>query len=170
MKSLFVLVLALGCTVLAADDGVWLDVPFVRQEANGCGAASLAMILEYWDARGLPHDARDIQRQLYDARRKGITADAMRQYLEAHDFRAFAFPGQWADLRHHVALGRPLIVALRVGADSFHYAVVAGASDTTVSLNDPADRKLRVLSRADFEKKWTATGQWTLLAVPLPKS
>jgi ABC-type bacteriocin/lantibiotic exporter with double-glycine peptidase domain len=63
-----------------------------------------------------------------------------------------------------------LIVALKVGADSFHYAVVAGASATTVSLNDPADRKLRLVSRADFEKKWAASGQWTLLAVPLPKS
>jgi ABC-type bacteriocin/lantibiotic exporter with double-glycine peptidase domain len=170
MKAALVIALAFGCAALSAADGVWLDVPFIRQEANGCGAASLAMILDYWDAPGLPHDAADIQRQLYDAKRKGIAADRMREYLEAHGFAAYAFSGQWADLRHHVALGRPLIVALKVGADNFHYAVVAGATDTSVSLNDPADRKLRLLSRADFEKKWAAAGQWTLLAVPLRKS
>ena len=94
----------------------------------------------------------------------------MQRYLEDHAFSVFAFSGQWADLRHHVDQGRPLIVAMKVGADSFHYAVVSGASDTTVALNDPADRKLRRYSRADFEKKWLAAGQWTLLAVPLPGS
>jgi hypothetical protein len=47
---------------------------------------------------------------------------------------------------------------------------VAGVGDATISLNDPADRKLRLYSREDFEKRWLATGQWTLLAVPVPKS
>ena len=164
-----VLTVALGCmATLAASDGAWLDVPFVRQEVNGCGAASLAMIMDYWRGHGTDSaDARAIQRQLYVPERKGIPADAMQRYLESHGFHAFAFSGEWADLHHHVDLGRPLIVALRVGADSFHYAVVAGASDSEVALNDPADRKLRRYSRADFEKKWSAAGQWTLLAVPL---
>jgi ABC-type bacteriocin/lantibiotic exporter with double-glycine peptidase domain len=80
----------------------------------------------------------------------------------------FAFSAEWSDLRHHLDRGRPLIVALKTGADSFHYAVAAGASESTISLNDPADRKLRLYSRADFEKRWAATERWTLLAVPLP--
>jgi predicted double-glycine peptidase len=169
--SLFLFML--GSAVLPATDSVWLDVPFVRQEANGCGAASLAMIVDYWRAHGMTPaaaDVRDIHRQLYVPQRKGIPADAIQRYLEDHAFSVFAFSGQWADLRHHVDQGRPLIVAMKVGADSFHYAVVSGASDTTVALNDPADRKLRRYSRADFEKKWLAAGQWTLLAVPLPGS
>jgi alkanesulfonate monooxygenase SsuD/methylene tetrahydromethanopterin reductase-like flavin-dependent oxidoreductase (luciferase family) len=94
----------------------------------------------------------------------------MPRYLEAHGFTAFTFSGEWADLRHHVEQGRPLIVALKTGADSFHYAVVAGVGVATISLNDPADRKLRLYSRGDFEKRWLATGQWTLLAVPVSKS
>ena len=28
--------------------GVWLDVPFVKQEKNGCGAASIAMVMQFW--------------------------------------------------------------------------------------------------------------------------
>lgn len=169
MKGL--LIVFLGCAAaLTATDGAWLDVPFVRQEGNGCGAASLTMLVDYWRDHGLTPetaDARAIQHQLYIPERKGIPADAMQRYLEAHGFRVFAFSGEWADLRHHVDLGRPLIVALKLGKDSFHYAVVAGASDTTVALNDPADRKLRLLSRADFEQEWLGAGQWTLLAVPL---
>jgi predicted double-glycine peptidase len=163
-------VLVAGVATLSAADGVWLDVPFIRQEADGCGAASLAMLMDYWShgTARMPADAREIYRQLYTPDRKGIPAGAMQQYLEDHGFRAFAFAGEWTDLRHHVDLGRPLIVALKTGADSFHYAVVAGASDSTISLNDPADRKLRLYSRGDFEKRWLAAGQWTLLAVPVP--
>jgi ABC-type bacteriocin/lantibiotic exporter with double-glycine peptidase domain len=170
----------LGLFVLAAlvvpsraAEGVWLDVPFIAQEAEGCGAASLAMVMDYWRDHGMtaaPADAPEIFRQLNDRDRKGIPASAMQRYLETHGFTAIAFAGEWIDLRHHAERGRPLIIALKTGADSFHYAVVAGVSDSTISLNDPADRKLRLYSREDFEKRWQATGQWTLLAVPVPKS
>jgi ABC-type bacteriocin/lantibiotic exporter with double-glycine peptidase domain len=170
---LFVVVLAACFATLAAADGVWLDVPFIAQEPQACGAASLAMVMDYWRGHGMtaaPADAPEIFRELNAPDRKGIPAEAMPRYLEAHGFTAFTFSGEWADVRHHVEQGRPLIVALKTGADSFHYAVVAGVGDATISLNDPADRKLRLYSREDFEKRWLATGQWTLLAVPVPKS
>ncbi len=162
---------------LIASDAVWLDVPFVHQDANACGAASLAMVLDYWrdhrdpaEKRATPPaDPQAIQRQIYVPERRGIPADSMRRYLETTGFQAYSFSGQWEDLRHHIALGRPLIVALKTGSDSFHYAVVAGASDSSVALNDPADRKLRLYSRAEFEKRWASAGAWTLLAVPIPK-
>jgi len=167
-----------GGAVLSAAEGVWLDVPFVRQQANACGAASLAMILDYWREHRAPEEKRStpradpeaIHRQIYVPKRKGTPADSMRRYLEAHGYRAFSFSGQWDDVRHHIGRGRPLIVALKTGSDSFHFAVVAGAGDTTVAVNDPADRKLRIYSRADFEKRWIAAGRWTLLAVPRPSS
>ena len=171
------LVLAAGCSLLRAGEGVWLDVPFVHQETNGCGPASLAMILDYWREHRAPAeklvtplaDPKGIQHRLYVPERKGTPADSMRQYLESQGYRAFAFSGQWEDVRHHLGLGRPLIVAIRTGSDSFHFAVVAGVSDSSIALNDPADRKLRRYSRADFERKWLGTGGWTLLAVPLVK-
>jgi ABC-type bacteriocin/lantibiotic exporter with double-glycine peptidase domain len=54
---------------------------------------------------------------------------------------------------------------MRSGGES-HYVVVAGVSEGAVEMNDPADRKLRKISRGEFEKKWRAAGNWTLLAVP----
>jgi hypothetical protein len=33
-------------------------------------------------------------------------------------------------------------------------------------LNDPAQRKLLKHDRSGFEKQWSATGKWTLLALP----
>src|SRR6185437_7320853 len=36
--------------VFAQSSGVWLDVPFVHQEKDGCGAAVIAMLMEYWQS------------------------------------------------------------------------------------------------------------------------
>ena len=155
---------------MARGAGLWLDVPFVKQVENGCGAAALSMTMEYWSHQGAPvdtgaADAGRIQGELYTAERHGILASAMRRYLEDHGFQALVFPGRWNDLAAQLEKGRPLIVALRSGGEA-HYVVIAGVSDDAVEMNDPAGRKLRKMGRAEFEKKWRAAGNWALLAVP----
>jgi ABC-type bacteriocin/lantibiotic exporter with double-glycine peptidase domain len=154
-------------TALAASraaDAIWLDVPYIAQEKNGCGSAALAMTLRYW---GRQADAARIQRELYSPAENGIPAAAMKGYLEGQGFEAHVFRGEWQDLLHHLSLGRPLIVCFKPSRNSaLHYAVAAGAGDGIVALNDPADRKLRKWDRAAFEKSWRAASNWTLLAVP----
>jgi hypothetical protein len=61
-----------------------------------------------------------------------------------------------------------LIVALKPGSGPLHYVVVAGLDEreNVVMLNDPAQRKLLKSGRADFEKEWSGTHNWMLLAVP----
>ena len=165
------------CGLLAAEapPGVWLDVPFVKQQKNGCGAASIAMVMQYWQrqqgqAPGEGADAKRIQRALYSPRARGTYASTLEQYLHNHGFRTFAFRGDWNDLNEHLAKGRPLIVALKpaAGGVPLHYVVVAGldGEQGLVLVNDPAGRKLLKQERSDFEKKWNAAGNWTLLAVP----
>jgi ABC-type bacteriocin/lantibiotic exporter with double-glycine peptidase domain len=160
-------------TVLAGQQpGVWLDVPFVSQEKNGCGAASIAMVMQYWGrqqgGRSAGDDAEQIQRTLYARHAQGIYASDMERYLQQHGFRTFAFAGEWKDLKQHLEKGRPLIVALKSGHSSLHYVVVAGldSQQDMVLKNDPAERKLLKQKRSNFEKEWKAAGNWTLLAVP----
>jgi ABC-type bacteriocin/lantibiotic exporter with double-glycine peptidase domain len=169
------LVLCLCGIVFAAAPGSWLDVPFIRQEKDGCGAATLAMVMQYWrkqQARPVDSsaDAAEIQRTLYSSKDHGIRASAMERYLEQHGFQIFAFAGKWEDLEQHLAKGRPLIVALKPSAmeSSLHYVVVVGTDPEhgLVLLNDAAQRKLLKQERASFEKQWSATGRWTLLALP----
>ncbi|MGH9769038.1 MAG: C39 family peptidase, partial [Blastocatellia bacterium] len=154
---------------------VLLDVPFVKQEKDGCGAASIAMVMQYWLKRqGRPisesADATEIHRALYAPEARGVYASAMERYFQQHEFRTFPFRGEWNDLQQHLRKGRPLIVALKPsGADSpLHYVVVAGLDSRgeIVLLNDPAQRKLLKQDRSDFEKQWGGTNQWTLLALP----
>ncbi len=154
----------------AASSNLWIDVPFVAQEENGCGSASLAMLIGYWSRHGVqraaPPDAPAIQRELYVAAQHGIPAASMQRYLENAGFRTFMFRGEWQDLERQIARGRPLIVAFDGGGSTLHYAVATGIEDGAVALNDPAEGKLRKHSRTEFERRWSATGYWTLLAVP----
>jgi ABC-type bacteriocin/lantibiotic exporter with double-glycine peptidase domain len=163
--------------VLAASGsgGVWLDVPFVKQEKKACGAASIAMVMRYWlkqQSRSANEsiNVEEIQRALYSPGTSGIHASAMADYFRQHGFRTFQFRGEWADLQQHLQKGRPLIVALKPSAldSSLHYVVVAGMDwkRELVLLNDPAQRKLLKQDRSGFEKQWSATGRWTLLALP----
>ena len=161
-------------SLLAADlPGVWLDVPFVKQEKDGCGAASIAMVMQYWQAqRGQPandtSDASQIQRTLYSAKAHGIYASDMERYFQEKGFRTFTIRGEWKDVEQHLGKGRPLIVALKpASGGALHYVVVTGLGPAVVMVNDPAQRKLLQQDRPSFEREWSAAGKWTLLALPL---
>jgi ABC-type bacteriocin/lantibiotic exporter with double-glycine peptidase domain len=153
----------------------WIDVPFVKQPPEGCGAASISMLLQYWSRKTghtypVSSDVDKIQSALYSKREKGISGSSMQKYFKQAGFDAYPFRGQWQDLSHHIAKGRPLIVGLAAsGAERpLHFVVVVGVDDQHgyVLVNDPAQQKLLRLSRQNFLSEWGVTGDWTLLAVP----
>jgi uncharacterized protein YvpB len=150
----------------------WIDVPFVPQQKDGCGAASIAMVMQYWEHRqGQPlrpeAEPAQILRALYSGPAHGIYASAMVSYFQHSGYRAFVFAGATADLERQLAEGRPLIAAVQSGS-SLHYVVIAGLDEPRqlVLVNDPAQRKLLKEDQSQFEREWNATGHWTLLAVP----
>jgi len=153
-------------------------VPFVHQPHQGCGAASLAMVMQYWAqqqrrAPGPESHVATIQRELYSPAKHGIPASSMTRYLRAHGFEVFALNGRWSDFETQLAKGRPLIVALRPeGQWELHYVVIDGVDPARglVTMNDPEERKLLSEERARFEKEWKATDNWMLLAVPASAS
>lgn len=157
---------------------MWLDVPFVKQTEEGCGSASLSMLLQYWGAHGTAisagrADAGSIQQKLYSRKARGIFASGMQRYLTESGFRVFAVSGAWSDLRQYLSQGQPLIISIqpRTKKTSLHYVVVTGIDweHEAVFLNDPARGKLLRVQRAEFEKEWQGAGNWMLLAVPEAK-
>jgi ABC-type bacteriocin/lantibiotic exporter with double-glycine peptidase domain len=168
-----VLLCLCGFAFSAEPTAIWLDVPLVKQTRDGCGAASIAMVMQYWSSHGARISATAaepdaILRKLYSPEAHGIYASKLEGYLRQNGFRTYAIRGRWEDLEQHLQKGRPLIVALKPGASSQHYVVVAGVDEqqSLVMLNDPAQRKLLKTDRADFEKEWSGTHEWMLLAVP----
>jgi ABC-type bacteriocin/lantibiotic exporter with double-glycine peptidase domain len=180
LVRLILLILALAGAsgvVCGAPAALWLDVPFVSQPKEGCGAAVISMVTQYWAKQDMQTPAGDtdvsrIQAALYSARAGGISASAMTSYFRENGFRTFAIQGGWEDLEHHIALGRPLVVSLAPPgrAQPLHYVVVTGVDTQRgfVFLNDPAQGKLVRRSREAFAAEWKAAGNWTLLALPWP--
>ena len=136
------------------------------------------MLMQYWDHQlKVPStessDVSVIQQQLYSRKDRGIPASSMQQYLQQHGFKAFELHGTWNDIEQQLQKGRPLIAALKPqGQNELHYVVIDGVDTTRglVKMNDPAERKLLSEERATFEKDWSATQNWTLLAVPAQSS
>jgi ABC-type bacteriocin/lantibiotic exporter with double-glycine peptidase domain len=156
-----------------ASVGVWLEVPYVHQEKDGCGSAALAMVLRYWQTKNVPiaeerSDPAKIQRELYAAKPRGIYASDMERYMRDSGFDVFAFRGEWSDLRTHILKGRPLIAGLKRKGQPAHYLVIVGIDPENAAalVNDPEQGSMLRIERAEFEKSWQGTENWTLLAVP----
>jgi ABC-type bacteriocin/lantibiotic exporter with double-glycine peptidase domain len=178
-RLLFVWTLASTLAILVradsvAEPGFWLDVPFVRQDKNLCAAASVSMVLQYWqkasparssiEVPSFPH----IAEALRASESKGVPGTQMKAYLASLGYQVFVFKGRWEDIESHISKGRPLIAALGNRGALDHYVVLTGWNDpeNVVLVNDPARRKLLKLDRTDFQKAWEQTSCWTLLTLP----
>jgi ABC-type bacteriocin/lantibiotic exporter with double-glycine peptidase domain len=159
--------------------GAWIDVPFVAQTRDGCGSASISMVIRYWENRSgqtapVTSNPEKIQAALFSPAAGGIPASMMRKYFQDIGYHAFAFQGEWSDLKHHLEQGRPLIVGLRASSahGPLHYVVLVGIDSERgyIFVNDPAQQKMLRVSREGFESEWSSTHNWTLLAVPRAKN
>lgn len=165
------LVPVLSCVLAAAPSNERLNVPFIHQQKNGCGAASVAMVAQYWEGQSAASaatlSAEKVYQDLYDSNRKGILLVDMRRYLQEQGFQAFTIRGQVADLQQHVDKGRPIIVGLKPGKSKrIHFAVLLGFEGDHVWLNDPTKKKATRQKQTDFVNQWAAGDRWMLLASP----
>ena len=159
-----------GIVVLLAalSSATWIDVPFTRQDKNGCGPASVWMVMEYWGKSS--QSLEEIHSILYSKEAGGVFASDIEEFLSERGFHTAAFSGEWNDLTESISRGRPLVVSLEANARGtpLHYVLVVGVDESQqlVLVNDPAQRKLLPMARSDFEQRWEAMNRWTLLAVP----
>ncbi len=176
---IFVLLLAsaawTGLPLAAEAPAIWIDVPFVPQVSDGCGSASISLVLQYWankNGQASPDFANPekIQTALFSPAKGGIAASRMQAYFQESGYRTFAFRGEWRDLEHHLEQGRPLIVSLKASGPlgPLHYVVVVGMDSQRgyLFVNDPAQQKMLRVSRQGFESEWNSAHHWTLLVVP----
>jgi hypothetical protein len=154
----------LSLTLLMA--AIPLQVPFVLQERDTCGAAALAMVMRYWGAEA-SHDA--IADALVEGDLRGIRGSRLADFARERGMVAIAFAGETRILRDHLAKGRPLVVAIDAGRGRLHDVVVVGFDDgrREVVVHDPARGAGRRLGVVEFERQWAASGRWTLLVQPV---
>jgi ABC-type bacteriocin/lantibiotic exporter with double-glycine peptidase domain len=151
---------------LLAAAQVQLAVPFVPQDKDTCGAASLTMVMRYW-GDDVTHD--HVVSAIVEASHPGIAGSRLEAFARARGYLALAYASDAAQLRESLEKGRPLIVALRVGKGLDHDVVVTGLdAEGAVTLHDPAVGRDRQVAKAEFEKRWSGTGHWALLVLPQP--
>lgn len=140
-----------------------LAVPYVSQSPELCGGAALAMVLRYWGVTGV--QPQDFAGSL-EADGTGIPTRALQRLAEERGFQAFAFGAGRAEAVHHLAQGRPLIALLASAPGRHHYVVMLNWEHERVWVHDPAVGPFRTLSEAEWQRRWSATGGWTLLLLP----
>ena len=145
------------------DPLVVLDVPYVPQSEDMCGAAAVTMAFRYWGATDVrmsdfePLVARD---------GSGIAAsDLLRATLEM-GWEAVPFTGDLNAVSDQIGRGRPVIALIAVGGGRFHYVTVVGRLEKAVVYHDPAVSPYQMMDTLDFKTAWAESGYWTLLVLP----
>ena len=129
-----------------AKPGFWIDVPFVRQAKNLCGAASVSMVLQYWHKASPAGGSIEVpffSRHCRGSRFVGIEGRTRQpdERLSGLDWvSGLCFQGSLGGYRSHISKGRPLIAALGNRGALDHYVVVTGWNnpENVVLVNDPA--------------------------------
>ncbi len=142
-----------------------LDVPYVHQRKDTCGAAALAMVLQYWGV-AVSHD--EVAGELLQPELRGIAGSRLAEFAAGRGMTAVAHAGDVDHLRDHVGKGRPMIVAWAMGRGRHHDVVVIGFDDDRrrVIIHDPARGAAKAIDLDTFNRRWAGAGYWTLLVAP----
>jgi len=161
---------AVSAHQIAADPG-WVVVPrvsLVRQAGpSDCGAAALAMVLDYWQR---PMSVGAIDARNPEAVMHGWRAGQLRDLARERGLQSFVVSGGFNDIDHEIRQGRPVVVGVikRYGDKPLaHYEVVIGIHNEKrrILTLDPADG-WREDSLEGFAREWAPTQRVTLVFLP----
>lgn len=169
---------ASGCTYLGSakdfdsaelrSTSGWISVenvsPLLQEDEMDCGAAALAMVMNYW---GVPTTIEDVTAVHPPAPERGIGAGDLRDYARSKGLKSFLFHGKVEDLEKELSRRRPVMVGLvkrHVTAVVTHYEVVVAIHPErkTVVTLDPA-HGWRQNSFEGFWGEWEPAGRVTLV-------
>lgn len=121
------------------------------------------MVLRYWGE----HDVTaDTFAPLVDRSAAGIRTGALVAELNRRGWMTTAVAGTDPLLTGELAAGRPVIALIQDRPGTFHYIVLVAVTADRVILHDPARAPFRVLSRAEFDRRWKASDRWMAVVTP----
>jgi hypothetical protein len=158
---------ALLSIAIALQPRALLDIPYLTQTPELCGGAAVAMVLRYWGERQV--FAEDFASLVVPAER-GIPTGALVEAVRARDWQVTVVGSDSRNPRSQIyaAIDRkqPLIALIEVAPRTYHYIVIAGATEKEIVVHDPARSPFRVLPWESFERAWAAAGRWMMLVLP----
>jgi tetratricopeptide (TPR) repeat protein len=171
------LLLLAGCAQLPQDRGdgapgslervELAQVPFIAQEDQQCGPASLAMVLQ---AAGRKVTAEELSPQVYLPGREGSLQVEMLAATRRQGLVAYPIEGGLKALYAEVAAGNPVVVLQNLGLSwlpVWHYAVVIGFDGGLGEILLHSGTTPRMgMSTAVFARTWKRSEEWAMLALP----
>ena len=144
-----------------------LAIPFVPQDDNLCGPATLAMVLR---AAGLAGEMGSLTEQVYLPGREGSLQIEMLAATRRHGALAFTLPPRLQAVAEQLASGTPVALLLNLALPwipRWHYAVWTGYDlDTGRAWLHSGTRAHTEWPLATLEHTWVRAGAWALVALP----
>jgi len=143
-----------------------VGVPFIRQEANSCGPATLAMAMQWAGKDILP---QELLSQVFSQSEKGSLQSDMISASRRQGMMAVAIEGLPALLKE-IEAGHPVIVFENLGVSwmpQWHYAIVFGYNlqEKKILMHSGPDA-FKEEDMADFELSWRLGQYWGLVILP----
>ncbi len=159
MKRITLLLLLLASNALAFEiEGV----PFIKQDSQFCGPASLASVMSYY---GVAADQKIIGGRVYDEKLQGALITDLERYAREAGFETSSGRGTIEGLKAELDRRRPIIVLVDPGfwvLSRTHYLVVFGHDDDGFTAHDGFTAAKRY-HYDQFRDIWEKTGNAYLL-------
>ncbi len=161
---------ASGKTYAIPDEYRISGVPFVEQEKNWCGPASLTMVLNYW---GDPINQDEIGSAV-DPEHEGTHFQALISFLESRGYSTYDFDRHsleyrssvMDELKTWVSHDYPVVVSqwTYFSGKSGHYRVVVGYDAESVFVKDPNSGSI-AFSTEYFLQLWEMNSEYGLIII-----
>ena len=125
--------------ILLASNALALEiegVPFVKQDSQFCGPASLASVMTF---HGFPVDQKTIGAAVYSEKLQGALITDLERYARQKGFETKSGRGTAAEIKAEIDRKRPVIVLVDLGfwvLSKPHYLVVFGYDDEGFTAHD----------------------------------
>jgi ABC-type bacteriocin/lantibiotic exporter with double-glycine peptidase domain len=132
-----------------------IEVPYVEEEPNYCGPASLSMVMGFY---GKSVDQSTIGSDIVGE--KGVTIDNLVDKAQSYGFDAFTGSCQFNGLLGFLAEGKPVIArVLSNEGTNGHFIVVTGYDNSlgVLYVNDPAQPNRLTVTFDEFSEMWNIT-------------
>jgi len=137
-------------------------VPFVKQDREKCGPASLASVLSYY---GVSIEPETISESTYDPKLKGSLITDLENYARRMGFSTESGRGDMERLKGFIDGKKPVITLVDRGlwvAARPHYLVLFGYNEEGFTVHD-GENPSQVWPYSEFYRMWKKMGNTYLL-------
>lgn len=156
--------LAVALTVFAVEVCAFQieGVPFVKQDRQQCGPASLASVLSFYGASA---QANSISEVTYDPRIRGTLITDLENFARRLGFQTECGQGTVEKMRRFINQKMPVIVLIDLGfwlVSKPHYLVLFGYNEKGFLAHD-GEEASKIYDFSEFRKNWEKLGSPYLL-------